>query len=154
MADQHAVNKWSACIAVLLVAGSTVHAAPTRCESSDGAVTYVEGTCPAGANAVREVAPAAKPAADDQVKAVQKASQEYKDAERLRIAREKQERKQLAANIAADKRAKSAAKKCERLAVRLKRAKEDEKSVTPKDAEKKRLKRTRLEEDYAMQCAG
>lgn len=144
----------AAFIAAIAACLSMQSAAVTRCESADGKVSYVEGACPAGSKAIRDVSPAAKPATDDQIKATQKASQEYKDAERLRIAREKQERKQMTASTAADKRAKAAAKKCETLAVRLKRAKEDEKSVTPKDAEKKKLKRTRLEEDYARQCKG
>ncbi|MFM2400037.1 MAG: hypothetical protein RL341_2194 [Pseudomonadota bacterium] len=126
--------------------------AATRCEDAAGKVTYVEGACPAGTKSVREVGKPAAPAVTDQTTAVNRASQEYKDAERLRIAREKQENKQASANAAATKRANAQAKKCERLAVRVKRAKEDEKSVTPKDAEKKKLKRTRLEEDYAMQC--
>jgi hypothetical protein len=126
--------------------------AATRCEDAAGKVSYVEGSCPAGTKSVREVGKAATPAVSDQTTAVNRATQEYKDAERMRIAREKQENKQASANAAATKRDNAQAKKCERLAVRVKRAKEDEKSVTPKDAEKKKLRRTRLEEDYAMQC--
>jgi hypothetical protein len=137
---------------ILLACTTLSSNAATRCEDAQGKVTYVEGACPSGTKPTRNVAPAPAPGSQEQIQATQKATQEYKDAERLRIAREKQERKQMTANAAADKRAKSTAKKCERLAVRIKRAKEDEKSVTPKDAEKKKLKRTRLEEDYAMQC--
>jgi hypothetical protein len=126
--------------------------AATRCEDAAGKVSYVEGACPSGTRSVREVGKPVTPPVADQTSAVNRATQEYKDAERLRIAREKQENKQANANAAAAKRDNAQAKKCERLAVRVKRAKEDEKSVTPKDAEKKKLKRTRLEEDYAMQC--
>ncbi|MGL4574945.1 MAG: hypothetical protein ACRCV9_09165 [Burkholderiaceae bacterium] len=105
--------------------------AATRCEDAAGKVTYVEGACPAGTKSVREVGKAAAPPVTEQTTAVNRASQEYKDAERLRIAREKQETKQANANAAAKKRDNAQAKKCERLAVRVKRAKEDEKSVTP-----------------------
>jgi hypothetical protein len=144
----------AALLAVAALCTSASSIAATRCESADGKVSYVDGACPAGTKTVRDVSPAARPATDDQIKATQKASQEYKDAERMRIAREKQERKQMTATAAADKRAKASAKKCETLAVRIKRAKDDEKSVTPKDAETKKRKRTRLEEDYARQCKG
>jgi hypothetical protein len=139
------------CAVAVGMSGAHTHAA-TRCENSSGQVTYVEGACPSGSKAVRDVGKPAVPPVSEQTTAVNRASQEYKDAERMRIAREKQERKQANASAAADKRAKAQAKKCQKLAVRVKRAKEDEKSVTPKDAEKKKLKRTRLEEDFAMQC--
>jgi hypothetical protein len=140
--------------ALLFLAAVNSYAAPTRCESADGKVSYVDGACPSGTAAARAVIPAAQPAPQDQINATSKATQEYKDAERMRIAREKQERKQMTASMAAEKRANAATKRCKQLAVRVKRAKEDEKFVTPKDAEKKRLKRTRLEEDYAMHCKG
>jgi glycerol-3-phosphate dehydrogenase len=134
-----------------LLTGLPSHAA-TRCQHPDGSIIYVQGQCPPGSTTTRNVETAPTPSEQDQIKATQQASQQYKDAERLRLAREKKENKQLAADVAASKREQANTTKCERLAVRVKRAKEDEKSVTPKDAEKKRLKRTRLEEDFAMQC--
>jgi hypothetical protein len=138
--------------AVLLACAAMPGSATTRCEAADKTISYVQGSCPPGSTAMRRVDAAVSPAPEDQHKAIQQASQRYKDAERLRLAREKQETKQLNADIAASKRAQSNAQQCKRLAVRLKRAKEDERSVTPKDAEKKRIKRVRLEEDFAMQC--
>jgi hypothetical protein len=140
--------------ALLFLAAVNSYAAPTRCESADGKVSYVDGACPSGTTAARAVIPAAQPAPQDQINATSKATQEYKDAERMRIAREKQERKQMTANAAAEKRANAVTKRCKKLARLLKDAKEDELLITPKDAKTKRRNRAELEEDYAMHCKG
>jgi hypothetical protein len=140
--------------ALLFLAAVNSYAAPTRCESADGKVSYVDGACPSGTAAARAVIPAAQPAPQDQINATSKATQEYKDAERMRIAREKQERKQMTANAAAEKRANAVTKRCKKLARLLKDAKEDELLITPKDAKTKRRNRAELEEDYAMHCKG
>jgi hypothetical protein len=137
--------------ALLVVTGFTAQAA-TRCEDGSGGVTYVEGNCPQGTSAKRKVG--AAPMVEDAEKqtATQRATQEYKDAERLRIAREKCEAKVAASNGRAQRANSAKARACEGLAVRVKRAKENEKVVTPKTAEREKLKRVRLEEDYARQC--
>jgi Domain of unknown function (DUF4124) len=139
-------------VALLGTAAFASQAAATRCEDSAGKVTYQEGACPEGTKAQRNVNAPAPPSDAERQTASQRATQDYKDSEKLRIAREKQENKQFVASTRADKRKEAKARSCSNLALRVKRAQEDEKSVTPKDAEKKKLKRLRLQEDYAREC--
>jgi Domain of unknown function (DUF4124) len=140
-------------VAFLSTATFASQAAATRCEDSTGNVTYQEGACPEGTKAQRKVNAPATPSDAERQTAGQRATQDYKDGEKLRIAREKQEAKQTFANQRASRRDEAKARKCGNLSLRIKRAQEDEKSVTPKDAEKKKLKRLRLQEDYARECA-
>ncbi|HET7772267.1 MAG TPA: hypothetical protein VFK82_00415, partial [Burkholderiaceae bacterium] len=82
-------------------------AALTRCEDAAGKVTYVQGECPGGTRAVREVSTSPAASSAEQRQAQQQAGAEARSAAQLRSERERKER----AEAAAERRAQAAATK-------------------------------------------
>jgi hypothetical protein len=130
--------------------------AATRCEDAAGKVNYVEGACPSGTRSVREVGKPVTPPVADQTSAVNRATQEYKDAERMRIAREKQEKldaKALKARASAQKKADDRKRSCTKLQNRIKEVTDDISYMGPgkkRDRLGARLKE--MKADYEAKC--
>jgi hypothetical protein len=127
--------------------------AATRCEDPAGKVSYVEGTCPAGTQAVREVsAPVPAPTKVEQSAALQRSREEQKQAEKLRKEREVQEKSAALQQARAADAAAKKQRKCDLLGVRLKRAEEDVRTSDQRTLAMKQKHAKRRAEDYAMEC--
>ena len=140
----------TACLAWLLVAlvpGSGIAASPTyRCDAG-GAITYSDKPCTAGRQIAVDVAMEG-PNAADRTAAAQRLRDDKATIEA--IERERLERNRR--TFGPDRRVRRPPKPphaCDKLALRVARAREDLQSAPQPQQESKRVKVRRAEEDYA-----
>lgn len=142
------------CLLVLLTHAPTqVFAqAATRCEDAAGKVTYVDGLCPTGSKSTRQVSAAPIPHPREQAAAIERASTESKQLEKLRVAQEKEEKKNGIAKVRADKTVATKKAACDRKLTSVKRAQKKAAEATGKTANSKKQRASLLQEDYEADC--
>ncbi len=127
-------------------------AALTRCEDTAGKVTYMQGECPGGTRAVREVSTSPAASSAEQRQAQQQSAAEARSAAQLKTEREKKER----AEAAAERRAQAAASKrqqqCTKLKLHAQRLADQAQRATPAKQAQARQKAQRAADDYAARC--
>ncbi len=142
------------CWMVLLTALSTqVFAqAATRCEDAAGNVTYMQGSCPTGSKSTRQVSAAPLLDPREKAAATQRASADSKQLEKLRVAEEKEEKKNSIAKARADKAVATKKAACDRKLTSVKRAQKKAAEATGKTANSKKQRASLLQEDYEADC--
>ena len=142
------------CWMVLLTALSTqVFAqAATRCEDAAGNVTYMQGSCPTGSKSTRQVSAAPLLDPREKAAATQRASADSKQLEKLRVAEEKEEKKNSIAKARADKAVATKKAACDRKLTSVKRAQKKAAEATGKTANSKKQRASLLQEDYETNC--
>jgi hypothetical protein len=134
------------------LACSPAHAALTRCEDGAGKVTYVQGECPTGLKAVREVNTSPAASTDEQRAAQQRAVAEARSANQLQAQREKKERADAAEQRKAQQAAAHRSKHCAKLKLHAQRTSEQAAKATPAKQEAARRRAQRAADDYAAAC--
>ncbi|KPF66854.1 hypothetical protein IP84_15310 [beta proteobacterium AAP99] len=128
------------------------HAALTRCEDPTGKVTYVQGECPAGLRAVREVNTSPAASTDEQRAAQQRAAGEARSANQLQAQREKRGRADAAEQRKAQQAAAQRSKHCAKLKLHAQRTSEQAAKASPQKQEAARRRAQRAADDYAAAC--
>lgn len=144
-------RRWSALLlALLLCAGA--HAQVLRCESPSGAVTYANGSCPAGTTLKREVPPAPAVSEADRKRAQAQAKADAANAKKLEQAERSEAQQRERASAAAAKKAEERERNCRKLALQLQEAEDrlSKATVNKRDAAEKA--RNRARERYELDC--
>jgi hypothetical protein len=134
------------------LAYSPAHAALTRCEDGAGKVTYVQGECPSGLKAVREVTTSPAASSEEQRQAQQLAAKEVRAADQLQVQRAKKERADAAEQRKAQQAAAQRSKHCAKLKLHAQRTSEQVARATPAKQEAARRRAQRAADDYAAAC--
>jgi hypothetical protein len=138
-------------LALAVVAGNAA-AGPSRCEDRNGAVTYVDGDCPAGSRVVRTLGAEPAPSEQDSAAAKRRATEDQQKLKVIESARAREDREaERAARLAAREAERNAAA-CRVKALQVQHAREDlaKANAARRSAYETRLRRA--EELHAAEC--
>lgn len=123
-----------------------------RCEGPRGTVTYANGPCPTGTNAVREVNTAPAVAVSDQKAARDRATRDSKQLERLQRDRQAEETKAEKARANTARKEEARQRECKKLAARVDTARDTAASATLAQRTDAERKLRRAQDQHTRDC--
>jgi hypothetical protein len=130
----------------------SVQAQLLRCESPTGAVTYANGSCPAGTTVKREVPPPPPVSDAERQRAQSQAKAEASQARKLEQAERAEAQQRERARAAEEKKAEERARNCRKLALQVQQAEDRVSKATVNKREAAEKQRDRARERYEIDC--